>query len=116
MCCHPLFKKLLGTSNIELVTMETLGYIYQNPPPAITIEPTRIRCILQDSRTIARLIAKITTLKARHKFLITVTLEHLPKIGKPMIAHQKPQPLKVVKVTQPLNYHPNRFKMPLTYP
>jgi hypothetical protein len=60
MCCHPLIKKLLGTSNIELVTMEALGFIHQNPPPAITIEPTKIRCILQDSRTIALSIAKIT--------------------------------------------------------
>jgi hypothetical protein len=88
MCRHPLFTKLLGTSNIHLVTMEALGFIYQNMLPTITIELTRVRCILQNIRAFALAIAKVTALNARHELLIMVMLEHLPKIGKSMIAYQ----------------------------
>jgi hypothetical protein len=59
--------------------MEALGFIYQTRPPSITIELTRVRCILQNIRAIALVIAIVTTLKARHELL---TLNLLPKIGK----------------------------------
>jgi hypothetical protein len=85
--------------------MEALGFIYQNMPPSITIELTRVRCILQNIRAIALAIAKVTALKARHELLITVTLNLFPKIGKlmtPVIA----APYFTLLVLGPSTAHP----------